>query len=35
MDNMISEGLLSSNVFGVYLGKEINGGGGGMLINGF
>jgi hypothetical protein len=31
MDNLISQGLISSPVFGVYLGKQSNGGGGGKL----
>ncbi|KAG1471856.1 hypothetical protein G6F56_001880 [Rhizopus delemar] len=35
MDNLISQGLISSPVFGVYLGKESNGGGGEYIFGGY
>ncbi|KAG1465375.1 hypothetical protein G6F56_004900 [Rhizopus delemar] len=35
VDNLISQGLISSPVFGVYLGKESNGGGGEYIFGGY
>ncbi|KAG1140116.1 hypothetical protein G6F37_012176 [Rhizopus arrhizus] len=35
MDNLISQGLISNPVFGVYLGKESNGGGGEYIFGGY
>jgi hypothetical protein len=35
VDNLISQGLISSPVFGVYLGKSSNGGGGEYLFGGY
>jgi hypothetical protein len=35
VDNMISQGLISSPVFGVYLGKASNGGGGEYVFGGY
>lgn len=35
MDNLISQGLISSPVFGVYLGKEIDSGGGEYIFGGY
>ncbi|KAG0741624.1 hypothetical protein G6F57_011739 [Rhizopus arrhizus] len=35
VDNLISQGLISNPVFGVYLGKESNGGGGEYIFGGY
>ncbi|KAG1441826.1 hypothetical protein G6F56_011317 [Rhizopus delemar] len=35
VDNLISQGLISSPVFGVYLGKQSNGGGGEYIFGGY
>lgn len=35
VDNLISQGLISNPVFGVYLGKENNGGGGEYIFGGY
>ncbi|KAG1442111.1 hypothetical protein G6F56_011202 [Rhizopus delemar] len=35
VDNLISQGLISNPIFGVYLGKESNGGGGEYIFGGY
>ncbi|KAG1252412.1 hypothetical protein G6F68_011797 [Rhizopus microsporus] len=35
VDNLISQGLISKPIFGVYLGKESNGGGGEYIFGGY